>query len=56
MHDQCWGWGQDVLYAAGNLLIRYGLERIAALGPDGRTAGYTCSINGGGGIPGPAAY
>ena len=50
MHDQCWCWGQDVLYPGGNLLIRYGLERIAAQGADGRTAGYTCSINDGGGV------
>ena len=50
MHDQCWCWGQDVLYPPGNLLIRYGLERLPAQGPDGRTAGYTCSINDGGGI------
>ena len=50
MHDQCWCWGQDVLYAPGNLLIRYGLERIPSRGPDGRTVGYTCSINDRGGI------
>ena len=50
MHDQCWCWGQDVLYPGGNLLIRYGLERIASRGPDGRTAGYTCPINDRGGV------
>ena len=50
MNDQCWCWGQDVLYARGNLLIRYGLERIAAPGPGGRTAGYTRSIDDGGSV------
>ena len=50
MHDQAWCWGQDVRYPCGNLLIRYGLERLARLGPDGRTAGYTCSINDHGGV------
>lgn len=50
MNDECWCWGQDVLYPDGNLLIRYGLERIAQAGPGGRTAGYTCSINDGGGV------
>ncbi|MXZ62072.1 MAG: hypothetical protein F4Y98_00270 [Chloroflexi bacterium] len=50
MHDECWCWGQDVLYPDGNLLIRYGLERTAALGADGRTAGYTGSINDRGGV------
>lgn len=50
MNDQCWCWGQDVLSPAGNLLIRYGLERLDARGPDGRTAGYTRSINDRGGV------
>ncbi|MDE2933479.1 MAG: hypothetical protein OXS47_06370 [Chloroflexota bacterium] len=50
MNDQCWCWGQDVLYPRGNLLIGYGLERIAQQGPNGRTAGYTCSINDHGGV------
>ena len=50
MNDQCWCWGQDVLYPRGNLLLRYGLERIALPTPGGRTAGYTCSINDGGGV------
>ena len=50
MNDQCWCWGQDVLYPPGNLLIRYGLERLAMRGPGGKTAGYTCSINDRGGI------
>lgn len=50
MNDQCWCWGQDVLYSRGNLLIRYGLERIAVQGPGGRTAGYTCSTDDGGGV------
>lgn len=50
MSDQCWCWGQDVLYPRGNLLIRYGLERIAVPGPGGRTAGYTRSIDDGGGV------
>ena len=50
MNDQCWCWGQDVLYPRDNLLIRYGLERIGLPGPNGRTAGYTCSINDDGGV------
>ncbi len=48
MNDQCWCWGQDVLYPRGNLLIRYGLERTGVPGPGGRTAGYTRSIDDGG--------
>ncbi len=50
MNDQCWCWGQDVLYPRGNLLIRYGLERIEGRGPGGRSVGYTCSINNRGGV------
>jgi len=50
MNDQCWCWGQDVLYPRGNLLIRYGLERIATPGPGGKTAGYTRSIDDGGSV------
>lgn len=50
MDDQCWCWGQDVLYPRGNLLIRYGLERIALPGPGGRTPGYAGSISDDGGV------
>lgn len=50
MNDQCWCWGQDVLYSGGNLLVRYGLERVAGGGPGGRSAGYTRAINDRGGI------
>lgn len=50
MNDQCWCWGQDVIYPGGNLLVRYGLERIAGQGPGGRSVGYTRPINGRGGI------
>ena len=45
MNDQCWCWGQDVLYPGGNLLVRYGLERVAGQGPRGRSGVYTRSIN-----------
>lgn len=31
LDHQCWAWGADVRYPAGNLLLRYGFER-AALG------------------------
>lgn len=50
MNDQCWCWGQDVLYPRGNLLIRYGLERIPGQGADGRTVGYTASLDDRGGV------
>ena len=50
MNDQCWCWGQDVLYARGNLLVRYGLERVAGRGAGGRSAVYTGSINDRGGV------
>ena len=50
MNDQCWCWGQDVLYPRGNLLIRYGLERVAGQGPRGRSGVYTRSINDRGGV------
>ena len=50
MNDQCWCWGQDVLYARGNLLVRYGLERVAGRGAGGRSAVYAGSINDRGGV------
>ena len=50
MNDQCWCWGQDVVYPRGNLLVRYGLERVAGRGQGGRSAVYTGSINDRGGV------
>lgn len=32
MHHQCWFFGRDILYADGNLLIRYGFERFGVPG------------------------
>jgi hypothetical protein len=28
LHAQCWAWGRDVRHAEGNLLLRYGFERL----------------------------
>lgn len=28
LHHQCWAWGADVRYPEGNLLLRYGFERV----------------------------
>lgn len=28
LHAQCWAWGRDIKHPDGNLLLRYGLERL----------------------------
>lgn len=35
--QQLWCWGRDVVYPAGNLLVRYGFSRHRAPGGDGAT-------------------
>lgn len=34
LNQQCWCWGRDIRYAAGNLLLRYGFERYRV--PEGK--------------------
>jgi hypothetical protein len=51
MNQQCWCWGCDIRYPAGNLLLRHGATRLRPIEPrSGRSTAYHLQLDGGGGM------
>lgn len=46
LHAQCWAWGQDIRHHEGNLLLRYGFERLRPPNHLSGCSQYTCTREG----------